>query len=424
MKKYNYLRIGSVLLYILLVVLLWKTPEIMAKQQAMYYKAEINALLEEASNGTAIEDISLKECQYVKDIRFLPKDDLEEEQVQMGFFSNQNQMNTVTKPLFIQQEWKGYLCFDYVLPEQNHRMVACLEIVLFLLFLMIWITLFEIQRNVLAPFLRLQNMPYEMAKGHLQGELPESRERYFGKFLWGLSMLQKELQSSRKKELRLLKEKKTLLLELSHDLKIPLSTIRLYARGIYEDVAKTQEEKRDYAEKIEQHAVELEALMQKIRKAVSEDVLSIEVQKGDFYLQDYVERIKFSYEEKCKRNGTVFEIGAYENRILHGDEERALEVMENLMENALKYGDGRKITLQFYEEEYCQIVEVFNTGESVREQEIPHLFDSFFRGSNVRDKDGNGLGLYICKQIMTKMDGDIYLKSIRGGMHFCLVFHP
>lgn len=301
--------------------------------------------------------------------------------------------------------------------------MVLLEMILFLLFAFVWGILGYVRAEILTPFFRFQNMPYEMAKGHLQEELPESRERYFGKFLWGLSMLQSALQSSRKKELQLLKEKKTLLLELSHDIKIPLSTIRLYARSIYEDIAKTPEEKKKYAEKMEQHAVELEELVKKIMSAASEEVLSIEVQSGDFYLQDYVNRIKSLYDEKCRRHGTAFEIGAYENHILHGDFERAVEVMENLMENALKYGDGRRIALYFYEEEYCQIVEVFNTGETVREQEIPHLFDSFFRGSNVRDKEGNGLGLYICKQIMTKMEGDIYLKSTKDGMHFCLVFH-
>lgn len=56
-------------------------------------------------------------------------------------------------------------------------------------------------------------------------------------------------------------------------------------------------------------------------------------------------------------------IGDYENRLLKGDMERAFEVMENLLENAFKYGDGRTIAIDFYEEDYCQVIRVFNTGE-------------------------------------------------------------
>ena len=116
------------------------------------------------------------------------------------------------------------------------------------------------------------------------------------------------------------------------------------------------------------------------------------------------------------------QIAKYENHLLKGDLDRAVEVMENLLENALKYGDGRRIRISFYEEDYCQVIEVFNTGEAVNRQEIPHLFDSFFRGSNAKGKDGNGLGLYICRQIMLKMGGDIFVQTKQDGMSFCLVF--
>ena len=92
------------------------------------------------------------------------------------------------------------------------------------------------------------------------------------------------------------------------------------------------------------------------------------------------------------------------------------------MENAFKYGDGRLISLSFREEDYCQIVEVFSTGTPVLDKELPHLFDSFYRGSNAQDRSGNGLGLYIGRQIMVKMKGDIFAQRTQDGMKFCLVF--
>ena len=157
-------------------------------------------------------------------------------------------------------------------------------------------------------------------------------------------------------------------------------------------------------------------------EAASNEVLAIEVKNGEFYLKDYVNHIRSQYQEKCNTRMVTFKIGNYVNHILKGDFSRSLEAMENIMENALKYGDGRRIEISFYEEEYCQIIEVFNTGEKISEKEIPHLFDSFFRGSNTRGQDGNGLGLYNCKQIMMKMGGDIFVKTSEEGMSFCLVF--
>ena len=91
------------------------------------------------------------------------------------------------------------------------------------------------------------------------------------------------------------------------------------------------------------------------------------------------------------------------------------------MENAFKYGDGKEIKISFYEEEYCQLIKISNTGLCVKQEEMPHLFDSFYRGSNVADKAGNGLGLYICREIMQKMEGEIFAVRDETGMSFHLV---
>ena len=59
-------------------------------------------------------------------------------------------------------------------------------------------------------------------------------------------------------------------------------------------------------------------------------------------------------------------------------------------------------------EEDCKLICIENTGCSLKEEELPNLFDSFYRGSNSHGVKGNGLGLYICKCLMHKMDGEIF----------------
>ena len=162
--------------------------------------------------------------------------------------------------------------------------------------------------------------------------------------------------------------------------------------------------------------------MKEIIAASSEDIVSIEVENSEFYLKDYMEKVREAYAPKCRIRMTEFSIGTFENRLLRGDMERAFEVMENLLENAFKYGDGVRIVIDFYEEDYCQVIRVFNSGKPVASTELPHLFDSFYRGSNVGSKQGNGLGLYISRQIMQKMEGDIFAERCEDGMNFCLVF--
>ena len=140
------------------------------------------------------------------------------------------------------------------------------------------------------------------------------------------------------------------------------------------------------------------------------------------YLKDLVEKVRECYAPKCRLLMTQFRIDAYENKLLRGNLDLAFEVVENLMENAFKYGDGKEIRVTFGEEDYCQLIEVYNSGEAVAEEEMPHLFDSFYRGTNAGEKEGNGLGLYIGRQLMRKMEGDIFAVREQEGMRICLVF--
>lgn len=68
-----------------------------------------------------------------------------------------------------------------------------------------------------------------------------------------------------------------------------------------------------------------------------------------------------------------------------------------------------------------QLIIVENTGTPLASTELPYMFTSFWRGSNSEGKKGNGLGLYICKQLLHKMGGDIYSEVTSQGMRFVLV---
>jgi signal transduction histidine kinase len=119
---------------------------------------------------------------------------------------------------------------------------------------------------------------------------------------------------------------------------------------------------------------------------------------------------------------TDFHVESYGNCLLKGDLERGIEVLQNIMENAIKYGDGRNIDLRFSEEDGCALVCIENSGCTLPDTELPHVFDSFWRGSNAENKNGSGLGLYICRQLMQKMGGEIFAKIEGSCMLVTAVF--
>lgn len=272
--------------------------------------------------------------------------------------------------------------------------------------------------RLIKPFHRLVNVPYELSKGNLASPLPENRSRYFGRFVWGINMLQETMEEQRQRELELLKEKQTLLLSISHDIKTPLSAIKLYAsalsKGLYKDGAKQLE----VAVSINEKADEIERFVTQLSQAASKDFLQLEVNVKEFYLSEIIKRIYAYYSEKLALNQTDFVIDSFADCILVGDVDRSIEVLQNIMENAIKYGDGREIRISFSSEEDGRLVTVANSGPALPESEVIHIFDSFWRGSNSTGKNGSGLGLYICRQIMLKMGGDIFAEIT--GEYFCV----
>ncbi|WP_024856263.1 HAMP domain-containing sensor histidine kinase [Ruminococcus albus] len=276
--------------------------------------------------------------------------------------------------------------------------------------------LLYLRSKMIKPFNRISELPYELSKGNLTDPLKEDKSRYFGKFVWGLDMLREKLESSKQKEFEHAKAEKTMILSLSHDIKTPLSSIKLYskalARGLYTDPQKLDEIYGSIGEK----ADEIERYLEEIIKHSSDDFISFEVENRDFYLSQVIDSVESFYQSKLSLNGTELTLENYTDCLIYGDPDRLTEVLQNIIENAIKYGDGKNISIVFSDEEDCRLVTVKNGGCELPKNELDHIFDSFWRGSNTNGKQGSGLGLYICRRLMNSMHGDIFADINDGYM--------
>lgn len=274
------------------------------------------------------------------------------------------------------------------------------------------LVLLYVGRKILKPFNKMSNLSVELAKGNLSAPVKADKNKFFGRFLWGINMLRDNLETNKERELELQKDKKTLILSLSHDIKTPLSAIKLYARALDEDLYDTEEKRKEAIAGITHNAGEIERYVADIVTASKEDFLNLEVKISDLYLSDLMVRIETLYNEKFASLRTRFSVSGYENTLLSCDPDRLEEVIQNVLENAIKYGDGRWVRIDFDDEEDCRLITVTNSGCSIKEEEIPHLFESFYRGSNSTKVNGSGLGLYIARSLMRMMDGDIFAKCL------------
>ena len=281
--------------------------------------------------------------------------------------------------------------------------------------------LYYISRHIISPFGKINDVPRELAKGNLAVPIPEEKSRYFGKFTWGVNLLRESIEDSRRKEISMQRDKKLLLLSLSHDIKTPLSAIKLNAkaleRGLYSDDSK----RRAAATSISRRADEIEHFVSEITKAAGEDFMNFEVNISEVFLSAVIGKIESRYRPQLDLSGTEFTITEFDDCILSCDPDRLGECLQNLIENAIKYGDGRLISVSFDQMDGCELITVSNTGCTLPSSELTQIFDSFHRGSNTKGAAGNGLGLFICKRLMGLMGGEVYAGIREGCFEITLV---
>ncbi len=302
---------------------------------------------------------------------------------------------------------------EYQATEQREPWVL-LNAGLGIMFAMTLFLLVYVGKKVLKPFHNMTNLSYELAKGNLSTPIKEEKSKFFGRFLWGMDMLRENLESNKEKELALQKEKKTLILSLSHDIKTPLSAIKLYTKALSQNLYDTEEKQAEALLGIDKNVKEIEKYVSEIVAASREDFLNLEVNVGEVYLSQIMSTIQTYYQDKLSTLHTKFLVEDMEECLLKADKDRLVEVLQNMLENAIKYGDGKEIRITLREEEDCKLLSVENTGCSLKEEELPNIFDSFYRGSNSQGVKGSGLGLYICRELMRKMDGEVFAEIKDG----------
>lgn len=422
MNKFKKIAIGFVLAELILFLLFDLLLLLGKKEEGRFGRVEaerVVRLLEENKEWRdAPEKVDLSRFQTIRGVK--------------AFDSEQ-----ISNYDYVVEEVDGRLYRIEYEPVRENRDFLYVNAGFFLIFVLTIALLIYLYRTVIRPFGAMTDMTYELAKGNLTRPIREEKSRFFGKFLWGMDMLREKLEGSRKRELEYQRDKKTMLLSLSHDIKTPLSAIELYSKALAEDIYETEEEKKDALRGISEKTKEIKGYVDQIYQLSRNDFLELRVEMGECYLSEVLKPIEAYYQEKLGRMHTEFTMeeiapddagkaveiamGKEADCLLSGDRDRLVEALQNLMENAIKYGDGKRITVRLSEEEDCKLITVENTGCTLEEKELTSLFDSFYRGSNAANIEGNGLGLYIVQNLLRKMDGDAFVSVAAGKFQATLV---
>lgn len=267
---------------------------------------------------------------------------------------------------YLVEEIAGKLYRIEYAEERSPRLPLYINLSLLGMMLVTMIVLAYVYYKVLKPFQDMSNLSYELAKGNLSMPVKEEKSKLFGRFLWGMDMLREKLEETKEKELAFQKERKTLILSLSHDIKTPLSSIELYSKALSEDLYDTQERRDEALQGIARNVKEIKGYVNEIVTASREDFLNLEVSMGEYYLSEVMKATESYYRDKLSVVHTEFQVDEVSECLVKGDKNRMVEVLQNVLENAIKYGDGKRIRISFGEEEDCKLIQIENWGCSLK----------------------------------------------------------
>lgn len=270
---------------------------------------------------------------------------------------------------------------------------------------------------ILRPFEKLTGFAEQIAGGNFDLPLHYERTNYFGKFTWAFDCMRREISTARASEKAAIENNKTVIASLSHDLKTPVASIRAYAEGLEAGLDGDVETRARYLAVIMRKCDELAALTNDMLLHAVSDMDRLKITPEKFALCSFTQE---TVGELSVRNPVSLHLPE-EELFVTADKTRMVQVFENILTNAAKYA---KTPVDLSAERTDRGVEIRfrDFGPGVPEDELPFLFDKFYRGSRTAGETGAGLGLYIVKYIVTRCGGACFAENLPDGFQIRILF--
>lgn len=208
--------------------------------------------------------------------------------------------------------------------------------------------------------------------------------------------------------------KDQLVVNLAHDLRTPLTSVLGYLDLILKDENLTKEQVRHFLTITFNKSKRLERLIDELFEITRMNYGMITLKKSRINLTDLLNQLKEEMYPLLEKNRLTVRLDCDPHLFIVGDGDLLARVFENLLANAIRYGnDGQYIDVNGFKDDSNAVVQVINYGGSIPSDELPHLFEMFYTGdkSRTHKENSTGLGLFIAKNIVEQHKGMITADS-------------
>lgn len=311
-------------------------------------------------------------------------------------------------PIYIKGNEEGAVLFFSPLNEIGevlNRMYTAAWVIGLAFILLASAVIYAVSRRVSGPIIRMADTARMIAEGNFPDDIIINGSDETALLADSFNYMKNKLH-------RVEKMRQELISNISHELRTPLTTIRGFIQGILDGMVKPEEE-RQYLEIALGEVGRMTNLVGDLLELSKLQTGSIKLHKSEIQAEELVKDAAKEFEMEFRNKGIEIFINAEKGLMVTADKDRIKQVLINLIGNAVKFTPkGGNITVTAEMSDRWALFRVGDTGPGIPAENLPYIFDRFYRGDS--DVPGHGLGLAIAKELVELHGGAMWAKSKQG----------
>lgn len=312
----------------------------------------------------------------------------------------------------------------------------------FVISLIVFLIIFFYLMNITLTYIRtLSHTIQDVTAGNYDVKAPIEYDDELGLLAANINALAKTLKD-KEKESEILKEneriaydaernaekqKNDLITNVAHDLRTPLTTIVGYLELIMNNDQLSKEDIQKYSTVAYEKSKKLQSMMDDLFEFTCLDQANVKVNMSVINISELILQIVDEFYPNFQEHHVTPRIQVSQpNLFINGDGQLLARVFDNLLSNALKYGqDNSNIEIEVLNDESNITIKIMNYGMPISKEDLPYIFDKFYRTDSSRSSStgGTGLGLAIAKNIIHLHNGQIMATSHKDKTTFVVVLN-
>ena len=281
-----------------------------------------------------------------------------------------------------------------------------------------------ISRNLSAPLAGLATTAKRMGAGDLGARAETRRKDEIGELATQLNVMAERLEESFRGLANDRDAMRRFAADAAHELRTPITALKTFNELLMGKAQEDDSTRREFLSESRAQIERLDWLTKNLQELSRMDAGLLQLQRGVHDLRELIEHVTASFQHQATNRGIALRHALPETPVqVNLDPTRIEQVLSNLLSNALKLtpqGGSVTVGLKVAVEQVSLWVQ--DTGPGIPEEELPNVFDRFFRGSQGRTQEGSGLGLAIVQGIVEAHGGRVAVRS-QPGSGSCFTVH-